>query len=189
MRVDSEFASRPTSRPAKPLGRTNRPPTRQGARFRLSRLPIYRFRMRQTLALIVLAVLVAACGSDEPTATTSTTVDTTTTTTTAAPTTTASTPSTTVPETTTTITLEIDVEFAGGEVTGPEVFTVDLGDTVDIWILSDVDDEMHVHGYDLVYDLKAGVPFHLTFTADVPGVFEVEVHTGHTHLFDIEVRG
>lgn len=149
--------------------------------------------MRQGLALIVVTLIVGSCGSGEPAAT-STTADPTTTSTnmaaSAAPTTIgAPTSSTSVAESTTTTSLEVDVEFVGGEVAGQDSFEVALGDTVDIWVLSDVDDEMHVHGYDLFYDLEAGVPFHLTFVADVPGVFEVEAHTGHTHLFDIEVAG
>lgn len=148
--------------------------------------------MRQGLALIVVAVVVASCGAGEP-ADTSTTADRTTTSTTVAttaPTTiVASTTSTSVVDSTTTTIPEVDVEFAAGEVSGPEVFEVGLGDEVDIWVLSDVDDEMHVHGYDLFYELRAGEPFHLTFPADVPGIFEVEVHTGHTNLFDIEVSG
>lgn len=90
---------------------------------------------------------------------------------------------------TTTTTLEIDVEIAGGVVAGPEVFGVGLNDTVDIWVRSDVDDEIHIHGYDLYFDLEAGVPTNLSFLADAPGVFEVEVHTGHTHVFDLEVAG
>lgn len=81
------------------------------------------------------------------------------------------------------------MEFVDGEVLGPHVFEVELGESIDIWIGSDVDDEMHVHGYDLTYDLEAGEPFHLSFVADVPGIFEVEVHTGHTLLFEVEVSG
>lgn len=81
------------------------------------------------------------------------------------------------------------MEFVDGEIVGPDVFEVELGETVDIWIRSDVDDEVHVHGYDLTYALEAGDPFHLSFVADVPGIFEVEVHAGHTVLFEVEVSG
>ncbi len=81
------------------------------------------------------------------------------------------------------------MEFVDGEVIGADVFDVELGDTVDIWIGSDVDDEVHVHGYDLTHDLEAGAPLHLSFVADVPGIFEVEIHTGHTILFELRVSG
>ena len=144
-------------------------------------------------SVIVLAVLVivVACRSDEPTLTTTssfpqrdttTTLDDTTTTNPSAPTTTS-------PETTNTTRSEIDVKITGGEVEGPETFEVTLGETVDIWILSDIDDEVHVHGYDLRFDLAAGGPFQLSFEADVPGVFEVETHGLQEPLFEIEVTG
>lgn len=96
---------------------------------------------------------------------------------------------TSIPATTATNQPEIDIELVGGEIVGPERFEVPLGETVDIWILSDVDDEVHVHGYDLRFEISAGDPFHLAFDADVPGIFEVEGHTNSTPLFDIEVTG
>lgn len=98
-------------------------------------------------------------------------------------------PTTTTPRSTSTTSPSIDVEFSGATVAGPDLFEVGLGETVDVWVLSDVDDEMHVHGYDLFFDLQAGVPFQLTFPADIPGIFEVEVHAGHTRLFEIRVSG
>lgn len=145
--------------------------------------------MRVSLVSIAMALAVAACGSDEASVSTTTSVDT-------SPTSTSL--STTIPEPTTTSTTssatatttpELDVELVDGEVIGPDVFEVELGENVDIWIRSDVDDEVHVHGYDLVYDLEAGEPLHLSFVADVPGIFEAEVHTGHTILFELQVSG
>ncbi len=91
--------------------------------------------------------------------------------------------------TTNTTTAETLVEVRGGEVEGPDVVEVDLGATVDVWVLSDIDDEIHVHGYDLTFEIIGGNPFHLTFIADVPGIFEVEAHSGHTHLFELRVLG
>lgn len=147
--------------------------------------------MRTRALSFAVLIVVTACGSDEPAATT-TSLAVTTSTTAPAPTTTAP----EVPEATTTTlaatttTLDpIDVTIANGEVSGPATFTFDLGDAVSITVVSDVDDEVHVHGYDLFFDIAAGVPLTIQFTADVPGVFEVEVHTGHTHIFDIEVSG
>lgn len=145
--------------------------------------------------LAVLALLVVACGSGQPSptstiqpATTSTQPATTTAVATDTTTPVAAIP-TSAADTTTTTALEIDVEFRNGEVSGVDVIGVDLGDTVEIWVLSDVNDELHVHGYDLYYDLVAGEPQNLSFVADVPGIFEVEVHTGHTLLFELEVAG
>ena len=144
-------------------------------------------RIRRCLVSLVALTLVA-CGVAEPVVTTSTTQASTAssqeTTTTAPPPT-----STSAVGPTTTTAPEIDVEFRDGDVFGAERIRVDLGDHVDIWVRSDVDDEIHVHGYDLYYDLVADEPLNLGFAADVPGIFEVEVHTGHTLLFELEVAG
>lgn len=144
-----------------------------------------------TRALVaVIAILAVACGpagSDPETSTSSTGV----TTTTSQPTTTSTgdgSSTTSAPTTTSTVPDPL-VEISAGEVTGPDIVEVDLGDAVDFWVLSDIDDQIHVHGYDLFFDLEAGVPLNLTFSADIPGVFEVEVHTGHAYLLDIEVQG
>lgn len=140
---------------------------------------------------MAIVVLAAACASDDRASTSTPTTSVVPTTADAPSTSTTKAPilSTSTVGTTTTPVPEIDVEFSGGEVDGPGVFGVELDSTVDIWVLSDVDDEMHVHGYDLYFEVAADIPANLSFVADVPGIFEVEVHTGHTHLFDIEVSG
>jgi hypothetical protein len=143
--------------------------------------------MKRGYLLPAVVVLAAACGGAEPAATT-TTEPAPTTSLAANPTTTSAVVATTVEATTTTID-PVDVEISGGVASGAAVFTYEVGDTVDITVVSDVDDELHVHGYDLVFELPAGVPLTLDFVADIPGVFEVEVHTGHAHVFDIEVSG
>jgi hypothetical protein len=97
-------------------------------------------------------------------------------------------PTTTVAVTTTT-TQQIDVIFEGGVVTGPGRVTAAVGDHVSVWALSDVDAEIHVHGYDLFFPAPAGVPVEITLAADVPGIFEVEVEGSHTLLFELEVTG
>src|SRR6266540_869636 len=55
-------------------------------------------------------------------------------------------------------------------------------------ILSDSDDEVHVHGYDKEAELKAGTPTKVSFTADVPGVFEVELHHSELELCELQVQ-
>jgi hypothetical protein len=150
--------------------------------------------MKTGSLLAAVLALAVACGDAEPAATTTTTTEQGTTSSLAAITTTTSTvaPTTVGVETTTTTTTNtdaVDVAIAGGVASGPAVFSYDLGDTVDITVTSDVDDELHVHGYDLVLALTADVPTTLEFVADVPGVFEVEIHTGHSHVFDIQVSG
>lgn len=95
----------------------------------------------------------------------------------------------TLEPTTTSTTPEIDVEISQGEVTGRERFEYQRGETVSISVLADAAYELHVHGYDLRYELEPGVLRTIEFTADVPGIFEVETHPGHLVLFEIEVAG
>ncbi len=62
------------------------------------------------------------------------------------------------------------------------------GDEVTVIVTSEVADEVHVHGYDVYADLTPGVPTEFTFTADIPGIFEVELEGSHELLFELEVR-
>ena len=145
--------------------------------------------MRTRMAILTgIMLLVVACGGgDASTTTTSTT--TTITTTTTEPTTTITTIATTtstVAETTTT-SQAIDITVEAGLVAGPGTVSVAVGDQVSVWVLSDVDAEIHVHGYDVFFGAAAGVPTEVALTADVPGIFEVELEETHTPLFALEV--
>jgi hypothetical protein len=147
--------------------------------------------MRWWMILLAMAVTVSSCGGNEPNASTTSTppMDTTTTSEDVTSTTTPSLETTSSIVATTTTLSAFDIEISGDEVLGPATFEVALGESVDIWILSDIDDELHVHGYDLRFDLAAGTPFNLTFEANVPGIFEVETHARQEPLFEIEVTG
>jgi hypothetical protein len=126
-------------------------------------------------------LLIVSCAAE-------TAVPATTTTTTVATTTTAPSPtSTTALATTTTTELKVDVEIRDDEVNGPDRFEYERGEMVSITILSDTAYEVHVHGYELRYDLEIGEPLTVEFIADIPGIFEVETHPDHLPLFEIEV--
>lgn len=143
------------------------------------------------IAIALVLVLVGACAeeatSDASATSTSTAV--TATSTTVVTGTTVATTTTSAPRLTTTTSAAPDVVVSGGAVTGPERFSLSLGETVEILVLADVDDEVHVHGYDLHFDVVAGVPTLVSFIADVPGVFEAELEGSGLGLFDIEVAG
>jgi len=62
-----------------------------------------------------------------------------------------------------------------------------VGDTVEIRIMSDVVEEVHVHGYDIVRDVVAGETTEMRFEADVPGIWEVELEQAGTPLFVLVV--
>ena len=64
-------------------------------------------------------------------------------------------------------------------VNGPDAFEYSVGDEVAVTVLSSVDDEIHVHGYDHRFDAMAGEVTLVTFTADVFGIFEVELEGRH----------
>jgi hypothetical protein len=145
--------------------------------------------MRNRIGIVlVLATVLAGCGDGGPDASTTSAPPPSTTSTTSANTTTTveATTTTTIAATTTTV-QAIDVYFEGGQVVGEDVFSFNVGDEVSIWFLSDTDEEVHVHGYDVSFAAKAGTPLEITLVADVPGIFEVELEATHTLLFELEV--
>lgn len=83
----------------------------------------------------------------------------------------------------------ISVTIAGGEVTpGPGKVEVPLGEKVTVEFTSDVVEEVHVHGYEKFIDLEPGKVSKLTFTADIPGVFEAELEGAGKLLFELQVK-
>ena len=83
----------------------------------------------------------------------------------------------------------VEITVEGGQVRGPGTVTLDAGTEVTLAVTSDTADHIHVHGYDLVQDIAAGETAELTFTADIPGVFEVELEDSATHLVELQVQG
>jgi FtsP/CotA-like multicopper oxidase with cupredoxin domain len=79
-------------------------------------------------------------------------------------------------------------------VTGDEVETasrrvrIDRGQKVRIRVQADRAEEVHLHGYDLSADVAPGRPAVIDFTADAPGVFEVELEQAHLRLFELQVQ-
>ncbi|MGH3735065.1 MAG: hypothetical protein ACRDT6_05520 [Micromonosporaceae bacterium] len=81
------------------------------------------------------------------------------------------------------------IEIKGGKVTaGSGRHKVALGSTVVLEIVTDTADQVHVHGYDKEFDLTAGRPNRVEFTANIPGVFEVELHESGLALFELQVQ-
>lgn len=82
----------------------------------------------------------------------------------------------------------IAVSYAGGRVTGVhQRVEVPLGEAVVVRVTSDVTEEVHVHGYDRKGDVPAGGTVDIAFTADIPGVFEVELEELGKTLFQLRV--
>jgi heme/copper-type cytochrome/quinol oxidase subunit 2 len=78
-------------------------------------------------------------------------------------------------------------------VTGTDVQTaerrvkVPLDGKVRLEVTADRTDEVHLHGYDRKVDIEPGKPAVLEFTADVPGVFEVELEEAGLKLVELQV--
>ncbi len=82
----------------------------------------------------------------------------------------------------------IAVEVAGGKpVGGVQRVKVALGSVVGLMVASDVAEEVHVHGYDILRAVSDGHPAHFAFNAEIPGVFEVEFEGSGRLLMQLEV--
>jgi FtsP/CotA-like multicopper oxidase with cupredoxin domain len=69
------------------------------------------------------------------------------------------------------------ISVKGGVIAG-DVKSIEVakGNTVRIVVTSDVDDEIHLHGYDIEKEAGPGKPARFKFKADVEGAFELESH-------------
>jgi len=100
------------------------------------------------------------------------------------PTTTAALATTTAPQPAGTV---IDLEVTDGQIAGgARREAARLGEEVTIRVSGDSADHVHVHGYDLFLHLTEGAG-ELVFTADIPGVFEIELEEAGITLIQLEV--
>jgi heme/copper-type cytochrome/quinol oxidase subunit 2 len=145
-------------------------------------------RWRWLLAgLLLSGGVLAGCGSGDGggAAGATTTVASTTTTTSAEPTSTAE-PTTTTAGFSGTL---IEAKVTGDRVdTASRRVRVSRGDKVRIQVEADHAEEVHVHGYDLKKGVAPGRPAVIEFTADAPGVFEVELEQAKLPLFELQVQ-
>ena len=83
----------------------------------------------------------------------------------------------------------LTVQIKGGKpVGGIQRATAKKGDTVAIVVHSDVADEVHVHGYDLHKDVKAGGTVRIQFKANLTGVFEAELESRKLQIVELTVQ-
>jgi len=129
--------------------------------------------------LAALAFLAAACGGSDSSTTGATTPTATSTTETTA---TNATPPPANPSKT------IRIVVKNGKVVGGlNKTTVDKNTNVTVIVSADVSDEVHVHGYDLMKDVAPGAPAKITFVANIPGRFEMELENRGLQISDFEV--
>lgn len=140
--------------------------------------------------LASLALLLAACATGPETTTLGTTTTQPEITSTTAQTATTGQPPTapTTAAVTTTTAAQNLIRVEGGvKVDGPDTISVAQGETVVFQVVADVADEVHVHGYDLLFETVSGEPIVVEFMADATGIFEVELEESHLDLVNIEV--
>lgn len=65
---------------------------------------------------------------------------------------------------------------------------VNQNDTVTFRVKSDVAEEIHVHGYDKKFDIRAGQTKTISFDADLTGIFEIEFENSGTQIGELTVE-
>jgi hypothetical protein len=79
----------------------------------------------------------------------------------------------------------VDIDAESGEIVR---VTIEQGRRVVLNISADVADHAHLHGYDLLADVAPGRVAKISFTADVPGRFEVELEERGIPIADLQIR-
>ena len=148
-------------------------------------MPALRRWAAPAVLTIATVLTVAACDGDDSSQAGGATTTAATTTTTISGSATSGEPTTTTEP----ATPAIEVRVAGGKVQGGvRRERVRRGDAVVLRVVADVADEVHLHGYDRSADVGPGKPAQISFTADIPGVFEVELEQRKQKLLELEVR-
>jgi len=62
------------------------------------------------------------------------------------------------------------------------------GDTIQMTVTCDKDEEIHLHGFDYKFSCKPSHPASRTFAADRTGVFEYEIESSSTHLGNVTIN-
>jgi hypothetical protein len=76
----------------------------------------------------------------------------------------------------------------GEPVGGVQRLEYNAGDQIEFTVDSDVADEIHVHGYDLMKDVPAGGSVSFSFPAEIEGIFEVELEGRKEQIAEIRVN-
>ncbi|HEX6665080.1 MAG TPA: hypothetical protein VF081_00615 [Solirubrobacterales bacterium] len=76
----------------------------------------------------------------------------------------------------------------GEPVGGIAQLTYNKGEQVRFKVDSDVSDEVHMHGYDIMKDVKAGGSVSFDFPATIEGVFEAELEGRKEQILELTVN-
>jgi hypothetical protein len=84
--------------------------------------------------------------------------------------------------------LVITIDKSGQPVGGVASLTVNHGGTIHFAVDSAVADEVHLHGYDIPMDVKAGGSVTFNVPATIEGRFEAELESRHEKILDLTVN-
>jgi hypothetical protein len=76
----------------------------------------------------------------------------------------------------------------GKPVGGIQDLTYNEGERIRFVVKSDVSDEVHVHGYDIMKDVEAGGSVSFDFPATLEGVFEAELEGRKEQIIQLTVN-
>lgn len=76
----------------------------------------------------------------------------------------------------------------GRRVSGPELVTARVGETLRLRVRSNRADELHVHGYEVSRELPADHLVVLELPLAMSGRFDIELHAAHQVLTVLEVQ-
>lgn len=76
----------------------------------------------------------------------------------------------------------------GRRVSGPELVTARVGETLRLRVRSNLPDELHVHGYEISRELPADHLVVLELPLTLSGRFDIELHGAHQQLTVLEVQ-
>lgn len=76
----------------------------------------------------------------------------------------------------------------GKPVGGIAQLTYNKGEDVRFKVDSDVSDEVHMHGYDIMKDVKAGGSVSFDFPATIEGIFEAELEGRKEQILELTVN-
>jgi hypothetical protein len=76
----------------------------------------------------------------------------------------------------------------GKPVGGIRQLTYNKGEQIHFVVDSDVSDEVHMHGYDIMEDVKAGGSVSFDFPASIEGVFEAELEGRKEQILELTVN-
>ena len=76
----------------------------------------------------------------------------------------------------------------GAPVDGIAELEYDVGDQIRFEVSSDIDAEVHIHGYELTEEVPGGKSVEFDFPADLDGIYEVESHTTEQQIAELRVN-